>query len=161
MLTKEKCGFSMRLLPHHASQMHNFFCSCPTVSILLLAVIWPACRKICVWKDGNCIKTLEAHEGPVQCLLLLPNGDFLSGSNDTTIKLWSNFKCVHTFPGHTDTVRQDPVTKSLTVPFLKRSLRACVCYSKCRTFLYLLYKHCIKFVSIAGFNCKRCHYVDS
>ncbi|KAL3142952.1 hypothetical protein ABBQ38_003237 [Trebouxia sp. C0009 RCD-2024] len=38
------------------------------------------------------MKTLEGHEGPVQCLLLLPNGDFLSGSNDTTIKLWSSLK---------------------------------------------------------------------
>ncbi len=63
-------------------------------------------RSIRVWKDSKCIETLQGHEGPVQCLLLLPNGDFLSGSNDTTIKLWSNSKCVHTFPGHTDTVRQ-------------------------------------------------------
>lgn len=63
-------------------------------------------RSIRVWQDGHCIETLKGHEGPVQCLLLLPNGDFLSGSNDTTVKLWSNHKCIHTFPGHTDTVRQ-------------------------------------------------------
>lgn len=65
------------------------------------------CRTIRVWKEGECVETLPGHEAPVQCLLLLPNGDFLSGSNDTTIKLWSNYKCAHTFPGHTDTVRQD------------------------------------------------------
>ena len=52
----------------------------------------------------------------MQCLLLLPNGDFLSGSNDTTIKLWSNRKCIHTFPGHTDTVRQGPCGCTCTVP---------------------------------------------
>ena len=70
------------------------------------------CRSIRVWQDGQCLETLKGHEGPVQCLLLMPNGDFLSGSNDTTIKLWSKQKCIHTFPGHTDTVRQvtcDPV----------------------------------------------------
>lgn len=59
-----------------------------------------------MWQNGQCQDVLKDHQGPVQCLLLLPNGDFLSGSNDMTIKLWSKQKCIHTFTGHTDTVRQ-------------------------------------------------------
>ena len=71
-----------------------------------LILYLPHCRTIRIWQSGECTATLKDHQGPVQCLLLLPNGDFLSGSNDMTIKLWSKAKCVHTFPGHTDTVRQ-------------------------------------------------------
>lgn len=51
------------------------------------------------------VQVLTGHEGAVQAVLVLPNGDFLTGGNDTTIKLWSDNKCEHTFRGHTDTVR--------------------------------------------------------
>ena len=49
---------------------------------------------------------LEGHGGAVQCVLALPGGDLLTGSNDTTIKLWRGGACVHTLTGHTDTVRR-------------------------------------------------------
>ena len=48
---------------------------------------------------------LEAHQGPVQCLLLLPGGNLLSGGNDGTIRHWLAGKVQRTFTGHTDTVR--------------------------------------------------------
>ena len=41
------------------------------------------------------------------CVLVLPNGDIVSGSGDTTIRVWSGTgACMHTIRGHTDTVRQ-------------------------------------------------------
>ncbi len=51
---------------------------------------------------------LEGHGGAVQCVLALPSGDLLTGSNDTTVKLWRGGTCVHTLTGHTDTVRCAP-----------------------------------------------------
>ena len=53
------------------------------------------------------VTVLTGHEGPVQAVLVLPNGTFLTGANDATIKLWADGKCQQTFSGHTDTVRQD------------------------------------------------------
>ena len=41
----------------------------------------------------------------MQCVVYLPTGEVVSGSNDTTIKIWRKGKCVHTIKGHTDTVR--------------------------------------------------------
>ena len=62
-------------------------------------------RTVRVWKADGSAQVLQGHEGPVQCLLLLPDGGLLSGGNDTTIRLWVDGKCQHTFRGHTDTVR--------------------------------------------------------
>lgn len=58
---------------------------------------------------------LSDHQGPVQCVLVLEDGDFLTGSNDTTVKLWSNGTCKHTFKGHTDTVRSVHSKKEASV----------------------------------------------
>ena len=63
------------------------------------------CRTVRFWHGGTCVQTLEGHSDAVQCLLLLPDGRLLTGSNDRSIKLWEQHKCVHTFQGHTDTVR--------------------------------------------------------
>lgn len=57
-----------------------------------------------VWSAGQCIMTLE-HGSPVQCLLVLEQGELLSGCSDGTIRLWKAGAIVHTFEGHTDTVR--------------------------------------------------------
>ena len=62
-------------------------------------------RTIRVWKEDGTAQVLEGHQGPVQCLLVLPNGSILSGGNDMTIRHWVDGKCLRTFQGHTDTVR--------------------------------------------------------
>ena len=63
------------------------------------------CRTVRIWRGGQCYQELADHTGPVQCVLVLPDGGILSGSNDMTIKLWIEGRCKHTFSGHTDTVR--------------------------------------------------------
>ena len=45
------------------------------------------------------------HQSPVQCIVVLDNGDILTGANDSAIKWWSNGQLKGTFNGHTDTVR--------------------------------------------------------
>lgn len=60
-----------------------------------------------MWAADGTSKVLQGHEGPVQCVLVLPDGGLLSGGNDNTIRLWVDGKCQHTFSGHTDTVRWD------------------------------------------------------
>ncbi len=60
-----------------------------------------------MWRGGKCAATLTGHEGPVLCLLVLPGGEILSGSGDTTVKMWApgGGPCIHTIKAHTDTVR--------------------------------------------------------
>ncbi|GFR47642.1 hypothetical protein Agub_g9384, partial [Astrephomene gubernaculifera] len=78
-----------------------------------------------VWHLGRCVATLTGHEGPVLSLLVLPaTGEILSGSGDTTVRLWapqqpqppqsasetpaspfSSWRCVRTLKAHADTVR--------------------------------------------------------
>lgn len=64
-------------------------------------------RTIRVWRpsDGALLATLEGHEGPVLALAIAPTGDIISGSGDSTIKVWSENKCIATLRGHSDTVR--------------------------------------------------------
>ncbi|PNW78780.1 hypothetical protein CHLRE_09g389912v5 [Chlamydomonas reinhardtii] len=64
-------------------------------------------KTVRVWRDGKCAATLTGHEGPVLCLLVLPGGEILSGSGDTTVKMWApgGGPCIHTIKAHTDTVR--------------------------------------------------------
>lgn len=64
-----------------------------------------ACRTIRIWGDDGNAEVLEGHEGPVQCLLVLPDGSLVSGSNDKTVKIWQGTSCVKTLTGHSDTVR--------------------------------------------------------
>lgn len=44
-----------------------------------------------VWNTatGTCEKVFEGHSGWVNCLLALPNGKLLSGSADSTLKVWN------------------------------------------------------------------------
>jgi WD40 repeat protein len=39
-------------------------------------------------KNGTLILTLNGHSSSVLALKILPNGDYVSGSADTTIKIW-------------------------------------------------------------------------
>ena len=48
---------------------------------------------------------LAGHENSVLCVVVLSNGDILSGSADTTLKLWREGQCVKTLTGHSDSVR--------------------------------------------------------
>ncbi|KVI01961.1 G-protein beta WD-40 repeat-containing protein [Cynara cardunculus var. scolymus] len=57
------------------------------------------------WKGEHQIEVWEAHKAPIQAVRTLPSGELITGSSDTTIKLWKGSKCAHTFAGHTDTVR--------------------------------------------------------
>lgn len=43
-------------------------------------------------KDGKCIDILKGHTDAITCIIILPNGDIVSGSNDTTIIVWRNGK---------------------------------------------------------------------
>jgi WD40 repeat protein len=53
--------------------------------------------------DYECIKTINAHNGSVRCILLLPNGYFASGSDDNKIKLWDrHYDCVNTLDNSED-----------------------------------------------------------
>ncbi|GLC42085.1 hypothetical protein PLESTB_001066500 [Pleodorina starrii] len=60
-----------------------------------------------VWKGGKAVASLTGHTGPVLCLLVLPGGEVLSGSGDTSVKMWGpgGGPCIHTIKAHTDTVR--------------------------------------------------------
>lgn len=59
----------------------------------------------------KCIHVLQGHhEGAVLSLLLLPNGDLLSGGGDQTIRVWkgllsSEVTCAATIQAHSDSVR--------------------------------------------------------
>lgn len=64
------------------------------------------CSTVRIWRDGKCEQTLE-HGSPVQCVLVLDNGDIISGCSDGAIRLWRAGKLAHSFQGHTDTVRYD------------------------------------------------------
>lgn len=66
----------------------------------------PLLRSLRIWSPaGKCTATLLGHEGPVLALLVTPEGDVLSGSGDTTMRLWQGGRCINTLRGHTDTVR--------------------------------------------------------
>jgi WD40 repeat protein len=68
-------------------------------------------RSIRIWdyEMGACLKTIiNAHSSWINYLLVLPTGDVLSCSNDTTLKLWNleanKTKCIQTLRGHTSGV---------------------------------------------------------
>lgn len=63
-------------------------------------------RTIRVWSGDGKAAVLEGHEGPVQCLAVLPDGALLSGSNDKSIRRWVGGTCQQIITGHGDTVRQ-------------------------------------------------------
>jgi WD40 repeat protein len=48
----------------------------------------------------------EAHDAYINSIAELPNGNIISASNDTTLKIWNvkTFQCIKTLEGHTDCV---------------------------------------------------------
>ncbi|TPX30514.1 hypothetical protein SmJEL517_g05939 [Synchytrium microbalum] len=64
---------------------------------------WDKTAKI--WRDWNCLHTLEGHEASVWAVLSAGQDTVLTGSADKTIKLWRNGRNVQTYNGHTDAVR--------------------------------------------------------
>lgn len=64
-------------------------------------------------RTGNCLTTLNGHEGAVVSLALVPNEQRLvSGSFDSTVRLWDlkTGECTATLKGHSDKVRSVQVT---------------------------------------------------
>lgn len=53
------------------------------------------------WRNGKAVEVLEGHDGPVQAVLLLPSGEVVTGSSDTTMKFWRGSSCTNTIRGHT------------------------------------------------------------
>ena len=56
---------------------------------------------------AQCVATLRGHTHWINCVTLLPDGRFVSGSPDKTLKIWDPSKepgaqCVATLRGHTD-----------------------------------------------------------
>ena len=56
---------------------------------------------------AQCVATLQGHTGWIDCVTLLPDGRFVSGSSDGTLKIWDPSKepgaqCVATLQGHTE-----------------------------------------------------------
>lgn len=65
-----------------------------------------------VWDAGACSNVLDAHKGPVLCVLALPDSGgsvVVSGSGDCTIRLWdvknTENPCTCIMEGHHDSVR--------------------------------------------------------
>ncbi len=56
-----------------------------------------------------CVQVLSGHEHTVWAVLGLPNGDVVTGSADSTIKIWhgppGEMKCIKTLKHHRDCVR--------------------------------------------------------
>ena len=55
---------------------------------------------------AQCVATLRGHTDWINCITLLPDGRFVSGSDDRTLKIWDPSKepgaqCVATLRGHT------------------------------------------------------------
>ncbi len=55
---------------------------------------------------AQCVATLQGHTGWIECVTLLPDGRFVSGSSDHTLKIWDpgmapGAQCVATLRGHT------------------------------------------------------------
>jgi WD40 repeat protein len=73
-----------------------------TAMPVLRRPVWP----LCVWnlEQGTCIRTLEAHAGPVTSVSMSADGRrALSGSWDETVRLWDleTGACLRTLRGHT------------------------------------------------------------
>ena len=61
--------------------------------------------KIWDWVNGNCLQNLNGHKKWVKCVYQLSNGYIISGSDDKTIKIWDNYKCIKDLNGHIRSVR--------------------------------------------------------
>lgn len=79
---------------------------------MLISGSWDKSARVWVYKkgedgniEGNNVLTLNGHTASVWAALLLQQGVMATGSADKTIKLWKAGKCVHTYTGHEDCVR--------------------------------------------------------
>jgi WD40 repeat protein len=64
------------------------------------------CAKI--WRDGQLLRTLDFHDGPVTAVAFRPCAEtLLSASEDRILRLWSHLdgRMVHKYAGHTAAVR--------------------------------------------------------
>jgi phospholipase A-2-activating protein len=80
-----------------------------------------------IWQEGECKATLKGHEGPINCMVVLPENLDTSGntedtivatgSGDKTIRLWSlaHGKCIKIISGHEDTVRTIAVLPNIGI----------------------------------------------
>ena len=76
-------------------------------------------KSLKIWQNGECKATLEGHEGPINCMVVLPDGNttpsteindstmVATGSGDKTVRFWSlsQQKCTKIINAHEDTVR--------------------------------------------------------
>lgn len=62
--------------------------------------------KILIYTDGMfCIeRILSGHTGPITDIKMFPNGDIVSSSQDTTIRVWRGMTCTAVLKGHTQSV---------------------------------------------------------
>ncbi|XP_059168417.1 phospholipase A-2-activating protein-like [Physella acuta] len=58
------------------------------------------------WKAGKCVQTFTGHEDCVRAIAVISEGEFLSCSNDATIRRWaiSSGDCLAIYYGHTNYV---------------------------------------------------------
>jgi len=57
--------------------------------------------------NSECLHTLPGHTSTIRCLAMTASGTVISGSRDTTLRVWniSSDTCHYVLEGHTDTVR--------------------------------------------------------
>ncbi|CAL1530460.1 unnamed protein product [Lymnaea stagnalis] len=58
------------------------------------------------WKAGKCIQTFKGHEDCVRAIAVISEGEFLSCSNDATVRRWAvnSGDCIAVYFGHTNYV---------------------------------------------------------
>ena len=58
-------------------------------------------------ENGECLAILDGHTGGVKGARLIPSGNILSWSDDSTIRIWdqTNGKCLKVFRGHVESIR--------------------------------------------------------
>nr|CAB3264925.1 phospholipase A-2-activating protein [Phallusia mammillata] len=80
-----------------------------------LIVTASADRTVKLWRSGHCVFTLTDHKDCVRGLASLTESQFLSCSNDTTIKRWSiEGNCLQTYYGHRSFVYSVVVSNDFT-----------------------------------------------
>jgi WD40 repeat protein len=73
---------------------------------IIISGCWDNTIKLWDSKTGECLNTLDSHDGVVFCLQLIDDDKLASGSSDEKIKIWNinTGDCIKTFKGHTSSV---------------------------------------------------------